>query len=438
MRILALNYEFPPLGGGAGNATAHICRELVRLGCDVAVLTSAYKDLPRNERVDGYAVHRVPVLRRRVDQCSPLEMATFVISAMAPAVKLARQFKPDILHVYFGVPTGPIGLLVKRMTGVPYLLSLRGGDVPGFLVESLGNLHRLIGPLNHRVWDNASVVVANSEGLRELAQKSLSRGAVRMVPNGVDLETYAPSALLRSDGVFRILFVGRLVEQKGARYILEVLPQVMAQIGADVEVAVVGSGPEEPALRQQARRLNLVDKVRFRGWVARKDMPEQYRRTDVFVFPSFEEGMPNVVLEAMASGLPVVATDIYGNRELVVDGDNGVLVPSGNAAALCKALVRLAQDPDLRQRLGGRSRDRGYRGRGCSSRGGISGDSQYPFEVHWNQQPAQCGEGDNGWSFGFVAVVRGRSGQGKNKRPEGWYVVFPGRQNGIDSWRIKK
>lgn len=358
MRILALNYEFPPLGGGAGNATAHICRELVRLGCDVAVLTSAYKDLPRNERVDGYTVHRVPVLRRRVDQCSPLEMATFVISAMAPTVKLARQFKPDILHVYFGVPTGPVGLLVKKMTGIPYLLSLRGGDVPGFLSHSLGKMHRLIGPLNHRVWDNASVIVANSQGLRELAQKSLSRGTVRMVPNGVDLETYAPAALPRSDGVFRILFVGRLVEQKGARYILEVLPDVMAQTGAGVEVALVGSGPEEPALRQQARRMGLADQVHFRGWVTRKDMPEQYRSADIFVFPSFEEGMPNVVLEAMASGLPVVATDIYGNRELVVDGDNGVLVSPGDAEALCRALVRLAKDPDLRRLMGGRSRER--------------------------------------------------------------------------------
>lgn len=358
MRILALNYEFPPLGGGAGNATAHICRELVRLGCDVVVLTSAYKDLPRKELVDGYTVQRVPVLRRRVDQCSPLEMATFVVSAMAPAVQLARQFKPDILHVYFGVPTGPVGLLVKRMTGIPYLLSLRGGDVPGFLSQSLGNLHRLIAPLNHRVWDNASVIVANSAGLRELAQQSLSRGAVQMVPNGVDLETYAPPALARSDGVFRILFVGRLVEQKGARYILEVLPQVMAQTGAGIEVAVVGSGPEEPALREQARRLGLTDSIRFRGWVARKDMPEQYRSADVFVFPSFEEGMPNVVLEAMASGLPVVTTDIYGNRELVSDGDNGVLVPPGDAESLCQALVRLAKDLDLRQRMGRRSRER--------------------------------------------------------------------------------
>lgn len=358
MRILALNYEFPPLGGGAGNATAHICRELVRLGCQVEVLTSGFQGLPAQTHQDGYAVRRVRVLRRHVEQCSAVEMASFVLGALFPAVQRARRFRPDILHVYFAVPTGPVGLAAKALTGTPYLLSLRGGDVPGFLPETLGAMHRLTAPLARRVWDEAAVVVANSQGLQELAQRNQPRRRVEMVPNGIDLEAFAPPQDARRDGVLRLLFAGRLVEQKGVRYLLEALPAVMAQSGERVELAVLGSGPAEQALRQLTQRLALEDRVRFLGWASREAMPQHYHNADIFVFPSFEEGMPNAVLEAMASGLPVVATDIYGIRPLVAHGQNGLLAPPGDAPALARALTALAQDRGLRIRMGACSRAR--------------------------------------------------------------------------------
>lgn len=352
MRILAINYEFPPLGGGAGNATAHICRSLSRMGCEVQVLTSGFRGLPAEEDIDGYTVHRVPVLRKRVEQCTPPEMASFIINAAIPAVRLTRAFRPAVLHVYFGVPTGPVGLLASRLCHVPYLLSLRGGDVPGFLPDTLGWMHRIAAPFNRRVWDGAAVVVANSPGLRDLAQRSLQHGTVEMAPNGVDLDTYAPPAQPRADGVFRILFVGRLVAQKGARFILEALPHLLAEHGPDVEMVIVGSGSEEEALRKLAHDLDIQDHVRFAGWVGRDEMPACYQQADVFVLPSFEEGMPNVVLEAMASGLPIVTTDIYGNRELVKDGVNGYLLPVGDSEAIRVALSRLMADTALRSRMG--------------------------------------------------------------------------------------
>ena len=316
------------------------------------MLTSGFRGLPAEEDIDGYTVHRVPVLRKRVEQCTPPEMASFIINAAIPAVRLTRAFRPAVLHVYFGVPTGPVGLLASRLCHVPYLLSLRGGDVPGFLPDTLGWMHRIAAPFNRRVWDGAAVVVANSPGLRDLAQRSLQHGTVEMAPNGVDLDTYAPPAQPRADGVFRILFVGRLVAQKGARFILEALPHLLAEHGPDVEMVIVGSGSEEEALRKLAHDLDIQDHVRFAGWVGRDEMPACYQQADVFVLPSFEEGMPNVVLEAMASGLPIVTTDIYGNRELVKDGVNGYLLPVGDSEAIRVALSRLMADTALRSRMG--------------------------------------------------------------------------------------
>ena len=357
MRVLALNYEFPPLGGGAANATAHICRELVQLGCTVEVLTSGFSGLPKLEELDGYRVRRVPVVRRKTHQSSPLEMVTFVASALIPALRLSRSFKPDIVHAYFAMPTGLIALALKTFTGAPYLLSLRGGDVPGFLPETLGTFHRLTGPFAKPVWGRAGAIVANSQGLQELAQRS-SPIHVELAPNGIDLEFYRPLATPRNDGVYRILFVGRLVEQKGLRYLLDALPGLRTQAQQPVELVVVGDGPARPALEEQVSALGLEASVCFAGWAQRAEMPGHYQSADVFALPSFEEGMPNVVLEAMASGLPIVTTDIYGNRELVVHEENGLLFPPASVQALEAALLRLLREPEARRGMGNRSRTR--------------------------------------------------------------------------------
>lgn len=354
MRVLALNYEFPPLGGGAGNATAHICRELVRLGCTVEVLTTRFGDSPAQEERDGYVVHRVRAWRRRLDRSSPAEMASFTVSAALPALVIARRFRPDVLHVYFGMPTGPLGKLIKLATGTPYLLSLRGGDVPGFLPGLLGKFHRVLGPLNSWVWSGASAIVANSAGLRDLAQAQMGL-PVELAPNGVDLTAFKTERRGTSPRPIRILFAGRLVEeQKGVRFLL----QALAGLEQPAQLEVVGAGPGEEQLREVADSLGLNGKVQFPGWVAREQMPDRYAQADVFVFPSFEEGMPNVVLEAMASGLPVVATDIYAHRGLVEHGKNGFLVPVGDAEAIRHALETLAGDAALREKMGHASRSK--------------------------------------------------------------------------------
>ncbi|MCX6023798.1 MAG: glycosyltransferase family 4 protein, partial [Chloroflexi bacterium] len=297
-------------------------------------------------------------LRSRLEQCSPAEMASFIFAAAVPAVRLARRLRPDVLHVYFGIPTGPVGWLAARITGAPYLLSLRGGDVPGFLPGELGMIHRLTAPLTSLVWGAAGAIVANSPGLRDLAQRSYAKGHVQMTPNGVDTRFFTPPISRPDGGPLRLLFAGRLVEQKGVTYLLMALPAVAERLGRSVELEIVGSGPLDVSLRAQAAALPPSVTVRFAGWLDRDRLAERYRAADAFVLPSFEEGMPNVVLEAMASGLPIVATDIYGNRDLVTDGDNGLLVPTASPDALADALVRLGADPATRWAMGARSRTR--------------------------------------------------------------------------------
>jgi glycosyltransferase involved in cell wall biosynthesis len=159
----------------------------------------------------------------------------------------------------------------------------------------------------------------------------------------------------------KLLFVGRLVKQKGAVYLLRALAKLDPAVLERVELEVIGSGPEEGRLRSLAGELGLGGLVRFSGWVPREQIVSRYQSADIFVLPSFEEGMANVVLEAMACGNAIITTDIYGNRDLVHDKANGLLIPPADPEALAQALTMLISDLTLRRRMAEKSRALAHR-----------------------------------------------------------------------------
>lgn len=346
MHILVINYEFPPLGGGAGNVSAYIARHVTGRGVKVAVLTSHFKGLPRKEVIDGYEIHRVPVLRRRVYKCSIYEMFSFVANSVIPSWRLARQFRPDLVHIHSGFPTGPLGYWLKVTLGIPYIMTLHGGEVPGFLPEEVGTLHKILAPATRVVWNAASAVIAVSDGLRDLSIQAVpSVNNIRVIPNGVDCQYFSPAPAHRGHGgPFRLLFVGRVVRQKGLSYLLDALATVKAQRAGDWQLRIVGDGPLRPRLEAQAVQLGIADLVEFTGWLPFERVPVEMQSADLFVLPSIVEGMPLVLLQAMACGLPVVATSVPGSIDLVQPGRNGLLVPAKDASTLAEALSSLFAD----------------------------------------------------------------------------------------------
>lgn len=354
LSLLLVNYEYPPIGGGAGNATYHIAHDLAAAGCRVTVLTSRFRGQPAREREGDVTVVRVPVVRRRADRCTPPEMLTFIGSALLRARSVARAARPEACLAFMGLPSGPVAWWLRRSLGIPYLVLLRGGDVPGFLPGELGTYHRLTLPVIRALWRDAAAIVANSEGLRRTAQAGLPGFEIQVIPNGVDTVRFAPAAGERPPGPPRLLFVGRLSAQKNLLTLLEALASLRGRV--EGELVLAGDGPERERLAQRAAALGLGKRVRFAGWVGRDELPGLYRGADLFVLPSWDEGMPNALLEAMASGLPVVASRIAGNEELVREGVNGYLVAPDDTAGLAERIARLAAQPDLRRRMGEASR----------------------------------------------------------------------------------
>jgi glycosyltransferase involved in cell wall biosynthesis len=254
----------------------------------------------------------------------------------------AIEPKPDFL-LCFTTLRGLIGVEAGRRLGIPAVVWIRG--------ESDYRMRQPDHPRQRslRVWEGAAGVLVQTEKARadllaelgEMFPKSMPavREKLAVVGNGVELP---PPDEFHPDGP--VLSIGRLVPQKGLDRVID----ACAQLGRQLIIA--GHGPELPALQAQAAALGAD--VRFAGHLDRDALDELYRKASAMVLVSRHEGLPNVVLEAMAHALPVVATPVGGIPDLVEDGVNGLLVPVGDTAALAAALSRLSADPALARRLG--------------------------------------------------------------------------------------
>lgn len=180
---------------------------------------------------------------------------------------------------------------------------------------------------------------------------------IHVVRCGVDLNAFGSNGRVSRNDAAEVLAVGRLVSVKGHGVLLAAIARV-AESGASVTATIVGDGPRRAALEQLARQLGIGDLVRFAGSVGQDDIARYYEQADVFCLPSFSEGLPVVLLEAMAAGVPVVASRIAGIPELIEDGRSGLLVPPGRADLLADALRSLLVDPGRRAELAAEGRRR--------------------------------------------------------------------------------
>jgi glycosyltransferase involved in cell wall biosynthesis len=353
LKLLLLNYEFPPLGGGAANATYHTALELARRGHDVQVLTSRARGGCRYEEMEGVRVTRVASLRRGIHKCGLGGAATFLASAAVRLPGMLARHRFDLLHYYFSLPTGMLSFYTRDVRGLPYVVSLRGSDVPGYdeTHRELNLLHRLLRIVNLRVWHRAESVVALSDSLRELALRADPDQPVEIIPNGIDTERFAPGEPKTPGGhdTVRLICVSRLVPRKGLEVLLEAVRELS---DLPVELEIVGRGELEASLRRRIAELGLERRVQLAGYVPQSKLGARYRHADLFVLPSFAESFGLVLLEAMSTGLPVVATRVGGIPETVSDGVNGLLVEPGSALELTRAIRALILDPERRRRMG--------------------------------------------------------------------------------------
>jgi glycosyltransferase involved in cell wall biosynthesis len=349
VRILTLNYEFPPIGGGGSPVSFELGRELVAQGHEVDVVTMGFDGLPAREVVQGIDVYRVPCLRKRRELCKTHEMASFVLAALPTVARLTASRRYDVNHTHFLVPTGLLARLLKGWNGLPFVVTVHGSDVPGYNPDRFGLQHRLVGPLWKWILNAADQVISPSRFLRDLVHQRSPGQPVSIIPNGFRYERFCADRPKDR----RILLVSRMLPRKGVQYLLAALPQLDLR---GFEVDIVGDGPYLATLRRMAEELRLP--VRFWGWLdnASSELRGLYERASIFAFTSEAENFPTVLLEAMAAGQAIVTSNGTGCPEVV--GDAALLVPPRRPDRLAEALGRLVQDDALRARLGAGARAR--------------------------------------------------------------------------------
>lgn len=358
MRILVLNYEYPPLGGGGGVAAANISEEMARLGHHVDYVTSHFQGLERRETVGGVRIFREPVAGRKDYQtASILSMLSFPAAAIRRARALRREADYDIIHTHFAIPTGPAGYILSKLWRKPHVVSIYGGDIYDPSKKYSPHRQPVLKLAVKRVLNQASAVVAES---RDLLERTISiyhpkRPPLR-IPLGFKAPQFAPAgraALGLEDGIIYAIAVSRLVTRKGYPDLLAALAQCRSR---QLRLLIAGDGPEGPRLREICAELGISDRVRFLGQVSEEQKYQYLSNADMFALATHHEGYGIVYQEAMHCGLPIVTTNVGGQTDFLAHGDNALLCSPGDVAGLAASLDRLADDESQRTQMGSRNR----------------------------------------------------------------------------------
>jgi glycosyltransferase involved in cell wall biosynthesis len=344
LRILVINWldRENPLAGGAETHLHEIFGRLAGKGHAVTALVSGWPRCERRATLDGIEIHRsgrrytfslaAPLYHRR-------NLAASGFDVVVEDLNKVPVFSPLWVDA-------PVVLVAHHLFGTT---AFQAG--PASVAAATWLLERPI-PL---VFRNTPVVAVSQSTKEDLVRRGMRADLIEVIPNGIDIDHYAPDPSVRAPKLPTLLFLGRLKKYKRVDLVLDAVA-ALAQEGLDVELLVGGDGEERESLRAQARRLGIEGRVRVLGFVAEERKLELLRRAWVHVLTSRKEGWGISNLEAAACGTPSVVSDSPGLRESVVHGETGLLVPHGDVPALARALGTLLGDHELRARMSHQAR----------------------------------------------------------------------------------
>jgi glycosyltransferase involved in cell wall biosynthesis len=374
MRVLVLTSSYPRFpGDGTAPFVQSISEHMAELGHEIKVIA------PYDPAVEGSLGQRVPVYRfryaprdhwhimghakslagdTRIRPGAFLLLPAFLLAQMRSTLRIARRYRPEIIHAHWVLPNGLVGAYVARVLHLPLAISLHGSDV--FVARK----NPVWGRAARWAFRQANVITACSEDLR---QGALRLGAapdrVHLLAWGADPDKFHPSTppldraefgLERDDLI--LVGLGRIVPKKGFDVLVRALP-ALVQTHPRVQVLIGGDGPQREQLQNLAKDLGVSDHLHLPGRIDWDKAPHFLAIGNIFVLPSVPDaagnldGLPTVLLEALALGKPTVATMIGGIPLVIEDGDNGILCPAGDADALGQAIATLIQDGHLRAQL---------------------------------------------------------------------------------------
>jgi len=348
-----LNYEYPPLGGGQGNANKYIFDELISQYPDV------YVDLIASSKDNDHSLHfntgnqyflDVGKKSKNLLHQNSYNLILNCVRSLKLSLKLCRINKYEVIIAWGGIPSGYIAWILKSLYKIRYIVLLRGSDVPfheqkWFWLDTL--FFQFTTPF---VWKNANKVIANSVLLKQTANFIAPNQTIKVITNGVDTEFFIPNSKSGHQELI-ILAVGRLSKIKG----YDILIRAVSMLDIKFKLWIVGDGSEIQNLKQLTKELDVESKIHFFGHIGKNELLLLYQQATLFCITSHNEGMSNAMLEAMSCGLPIISTDIGGSTELVQG--NGIIIRKNSIDDLYHAIKKLVNNKKLLSEYSYKSRE---------------------------------------------------------------------------------
>lgn len=347
---------YAPYWGGAESQMTQLASRLSESGCEITVLTRRWdKNLPRRDSAFGFPVFRVGMPGRSI-----WATASYILELFIFALKKRKTF--DVIHTHGAAALGAVGRVMAFLSGRKNVAKVSSSlRIPQLQKKPWGSIVL-------KIFSRSAAITGLSEQIRQqLLEIGTPPDRIKKLYNGVDTERFKPlnreeKERLRErfhfgpdDLIF--LYTGRLVEGKGLEDIITIWPDVL-HIHPTAQLILVGSGKcggegyRKDSVEEEIKKTVSDKKLPHIFFAGAQEHPELYYQiADIFIFLSRSEGVSNVLLEAMASGLCIIASDIRGNRELITDRQNGILVPVGDLQKLCQTITRCVSNVAIRATL---------------------------------------------------------------------------------------
>jgi glycosyltransferase involved in cell wall biosynthesis len=365
MRILFISL-YDPFGTGSGPGThlKYLSQELRNVGCEVHILVCGQKKNARE--VNGIELHYVnsPF---SVSICQGL-ISCF--SSIGMINEICKQYGIDVVH---GQSPSSFGYALLSRARRSYIVTLHGtsfGEISSYfttpiacanldLVHDAMFTQPLWAFLTNIEYKCADRVVAVSKAMAQEAAGfyRLPKEKIVAIPNGVNLPHLSDTLTGQRNMNHTILFVGRLIWRKGVKYLIDAIPQILAEY-PDTKLLIVGNGEQKSFLEGRIKRFGIKNSVHFLGNVSEERLYSLYHEADVYVQPSLYEPLAIAILEAMSMKKPIVATRVGGTPELITDGEEGILVEPANSSQLAKAIMTVLSSPSYSKKLGLKGRNK--------------------------------------------------------------------------------